>query len=126
MLGDSSIFVKEDLHKNKATWFIIFGPDCEHCQDEARQIMARQKELKDLQIVMITLHPLPRMKAFISDYKLGSVKNIVVGQDYSRFTMDFFGFKNIPFQALYNKKGKLLSSFEGTKDIGEIISILKD
>jgi thioredoxin-related protein len=122
-LKDSSFYEKKNLPKNKAVWFMIFGPDCDHCQEETRQIIAHQKELKDVQVVMITLHPVDRMKAFIADYKLDAVKNVVVGQDYARFTMPFFGFKNFPFHAWYDKKGKLIGSFEGTMSIGEVIKL---
>ena len=104
---------------------MIFGPDCDHCQQETRQIIAHQKELKDVQVVMITLHPVDRMKTFISDYKLDAVKNVVVAQDYARFTMPFFGFKNFPFHAMYDKKGKLLASFEGTMGIQQVIELFK-
>jgi thiol-disulfide isomerase/thioredoxin len=125
MLKDSSYYEKKNLPKNKAVWFMIFGPDCDHCQEETRQIIAHQKELKDVQVVMITLHPVDRMRTFIADYKLDAVKNVVVGQDYARFTMPFFGFKNFPFHALYDKKGKLLASFEGTMGITQVIDIFK-
>jgi thioredoxin-related protein len=124
MLKDSSFYEKKDLPKNKAVWFMIFGPDCEHCQEETRQIIARKKELSDIRIVMITLHPVPRMKTYISDYKLDSLKNVTVGHDYSHFTMSFFGFKNFPFHALYDKKGKLVASFEGSMSIDKVRELL--
>jgi thioredoxin-related protein len=123
MLKDSSFYEKKNLPKNKAVWFMIFGPDCDHCQEETRQIIAHQEELKDVQVIMITLHPVDRMKTFIADYKLDAVKNVVVGQDYARFTMPFFGFKNFPFHAWYDKKGKLLGSFEGTMSIDEVVRL---
>ena len=123
MLKDSSFYAKKDLPKNKAVWIMIFGPDCDHCQMETRQIIAHQKELKDVQVVMITLHPVDRMKTFISDYKLDAVKNVVVGQDYAHFTMPFFNFRNFPFHAMYDKKGKLIASFEGTMGIEEVIDL---
>ena len=125
MLKDSSVYEKKDLPKNKAVWIIIFGPDCDHCQQETREIVAHKNELKGIQVVMITLHPVQRMKTFIADYGLDSLKNLVVGQDHTQFTMSYFGFKNFPFQAFYDRKGKLLDSFEGTKTIEEILQIFK-
>ena len=81
-------------------------------------------ELKDVQIVMITYHPLSAMKDFITNYGLAKYPNIVVGKDVYYITTGFFDVHNIPYMAMYNKKGKLIEGFEGSLPITKVIEVL--
>ena len=125
MLGDSSIFVKEDLHKNKATRFIIFGPDCEHCQDEARQIMARQKELKDLQIIMVSILPNKFNRPFFDEYGLAAVPNIKLGTDLTYQLRKLYQVKTLPAMYVYDLDRNLAKAFVGNINVPAIIDAVK-
>ena len=74
---------------------------------------------------MVTMHPLDKMKQFIEKYKLAELPNVVVGQDIYYFTPGFFAFRNLPFMALYSKKGNLISTSEGGLPLMKVVEELK-
>lgn len=105
LLSDSStIYTKQQIPKDKPVIVMVFSPDCSHCQDETKDMIAHMEELKDVHIVMITMQPLWMMKDFIAKYELAKYSNIVIGKDIHYFTPGFYNLRNIPFMALYNKK----------------------
>jgi hypothetical protein len=103
---------------------MIFSPDCSHCQHETEEMIAHMDELKDDQIIMITYHPLYMMKDFIANYGLSKYSNIVVGKDIYYITTGFYDIHNIPYLAMYNKKGNLIEGFDGSLPIPKVIEIL--
>lgn len=127
LLSDSTTkFSKDNLQQNKQTLFIIFSPDCSHCQHETEELVARKEEMKDIQIVLITLHPLWMMNEFIAKYKLNELPNVTVGKDIYYLTPSFYGIHNLPFLAMYNKKGNLISAFEGSMEMDKVITLFKE
>jgi thioredoxin-related protein len=126
LLSDSStIYTKAQIPNGKPILFMIFSPDCSHCQQETKELIAHMNELKNVQILMITYQPLSMMKDFISNYGLAKYSNIVVGKDIYYITIGFFDIHKIPYLAMYNKKGKLIEGIEGTLPIAELVDILK-
>jgi thiol-disulfide isomerase/thioredoxin len=127
LLSDSStMYAKAQIPNGRPVLFMIFSPDCSHCQHETEELIAHMDELKDVQIVMITYHPLWMMKDFIVNYGLSKYSNIVVGKDIYYITTGFFDIHNIPYLAMYNKKGQLIEGFEGSLPIPKVIEILKE
>jgi thiol-disulfide isomerase/thioredoxin len=127
LLSDSStLYTKAQIQKNKPVLVMIFSPDCSHCQHETEEIIAHMDEMKDMQIIMITYHPVHMMKDFVSNYGLAKYANIVVGKDVYYITTGFFDIHNIPYLAMYDKRGKLIECFEGSLPIPEVIKILKN
>jgi thiol-disulfide isomerase/thioredoxin len=127
LLSDSStVYTKAQIPNGRPVLFMIFSPDCSHCQHETEEIIAHMDELKTVQIVMITYHSLALMKDFISNYGLTRFPNIVVGKDVYYITTGFFDIHNIPYMAMYNKKGKLIEGFEGSLPIPKVIEIFKN
>ena len=126
LLSDSTtLYTKAQIPQGKPVLFMIFSPDCSHCQNETEELKAHINELKDVQIVMITFHPLWQMNEFISKYGLAAYKNIVVGKDVNYITMGFYDLHKIPYLAMYNKKGDLIEGFEGSLPIPEVIETFK-
>jgi thioredoxin-related protein len=126
LLSDSTTtYTKAQIPKNKPVLFMIFSPDCSHCQHETEEIKAHMEELKDVQIIMITFHPLWVMNDFISTYGLKEYTNIVVGKDVNYITMGFYQLHNLPYMAMYNKKGYLIEGFEGSLPIPKVIETFK-
>ena len=116
LLGDSStIFTKKDLPDKKPVLLMLFSPECSHCQHEAEELTAHKDEIKN------TFHPLWQMKEFVSQYKLDALKNVVVGKDIYLVLPAFYSVHNLPFHAMYNKKGNLISVFEGSMEISKLL-----
>jgi hypothetical protein len=60
------------------------------------------------------------MIAFYKRYKLANYNNIVVAQDTQYFLPVFYMVSNLPYLALYNKKGELITTFEGAVPIHRV------
>lgn len=122
LLSDSSTIYKKDmLPKKKPVLILLFSPDCSHCQHETEELVSHKDDIKDLQVVMVTLHPLWQMKEFIETYKLATLENVVIGKDIYYTLPSFYAVRNFPFHALYDKKGQLISVFEGSMELKKIL-----
>lgn len=121
---DSTAFTRDDLHKKKSTVFIIFSPDCEHCQRETELITKNIGSFKNTQIVMITYLPYEEMIGFYKKYRIANYPQIVMARDTKFFFPVFFKVKNLPSIFVYDKKGKFKKSFEGDVKTQTIINEL--
>jgi len=110
---DSTAFTRNDLHKKKNTIFIIFSPDCEHCQRETEMLTENIEKFKNTQIVMVTYSPWEEMIAFYHHYKIADYPQITMARDTKFFFPVFFKVRNLPSIFVYDKKGNLKKSFEG-------------
>ena len=120
-----SVLTKDNLKKNKAVLVMLFNPECDHCKHETEEIIKHMDELKKVQIVMATMAKYGPMKEFYSAYKLATFKNIQVGQDFQYMLPSFYRVSSLPFLAMYDKKGNLLTTFEGSMKIEQLIAVFK-
>ena len=121
---DSTAFTRDDLHKKKSTVFVIFSPDCEHCQRETEMMLKNIHDFKNTQIVMITYLPYEEMIRFYKTYKIANYPQIVMARDTKFFFPVFFKVRNLPSIFVYDKKGKFKKSFEGDVKIQTIVAEL--
>lgn len=126
LLPDSiSFFYKENLdRKKKYTLLMSFSPECDHCKQQTLEILTRIDAFKNAQIVMTTTLPFEQMKLFYTEFKIGAYKNIVLGRDLLFFFPRYYKNNSLPFLALYNKKGELMSVYDGGVRIETIINQL--
>ena len=117
---DSTSFTRDDLKKNKPVVFMIFSPDCEHCQHETEKLLANIDKFKNAQIIMITYLPYNEMMAFYKTYKIANYPQIVMARDTKFFFPVFFKVRNLPSIYVYDKKGNFKKNFEGSVDINLI------
>jgi len=111
---DSTSFTRNDLKRNKPVVFMIFSPDCEHCQHETEKLLANINKFKNCQIVMVTYLPYNDMMAFYKNYKIADYPQITMGRDTKFFFPVFFKVRNLPSIFVYDKKGKFKKNFEGS------------
>ncbi len=127
LLSDSTTkFTKEDLSRNKPVFVMLFSPECSHCKQSAEELLLYKDEFKNIQIVLATMYSITQMNEFVQTYKLNTLPNVVVGKDMYFLLPPFYGAKNLPFLAFYNKKGKLISVFEGSMPLTKVLQVFKD
>lgn len=127
LLGDSTTkYTKANIPSKKPVLIMLFSPECSHCQHTAEEMIKYKDDLKDIQIIMATLHPLWQMNAFIKDYKLSELKNLVAGKDIYYILPPFYGISSLPYLAMYNKKGSLIMGFEGSMPIQKVLQVFKE
>jgi thioredoxin-related protein len=126
LLGDSTTkYTKKDIPEKIPVLFMLFSPDCSHCQQTAEEMVQRKDELKNIHIIMVTLHPIKEMNAFVEKYGLKQLPNITIGKDIYYIMPSFYAVKNFPYLAFYDKKGKLLMGYEGSMPLNKIINTFK-
>jgi thiol-disulfide isomerase/thioredoxin len=122
--SDSTTFTRDDLKKRRGTVFIIFSPDCEHCQHETEALIANIHKFKDVQIVMVDYLPFEEMKKFYVNYKIENYPNIMMGRDAKFFLPIFFKVESLPAIYVYDKKGNFKQAFSGSVKMDKIASAL--
>ncbi len=121
---DSSTFTRENLKKRKATIFILFSPECEHCQHETKDLEANIEKFKDVQIIMVTYLPYAEMEKFYNDYHIAKYPMITMGRDAKFFFPIYYKLRNMPSIFVYDKKGTFKKSFEGSVSVLKIAAAL--
>jgi peroxiredoxin len=120
---DSTTYLtKDDIKKHHRTIVMFFSPDCDHCKHQTESILADFAHFKDIEIVMATYQPFSEMKDFNTHYRLFEHANIKIGRDEKFFLAPFYKIRNLPYLALYDKKGNLVTTFEGTQKVETILN----
>jgi len=123
--ADSTTLTKENLKKDQPTIIMYFSPLCEHCQHQMEDMIQHMDELKSVQIVMATYSPMNDLSDFISKYNLPSYPNILSGRDTKYLLQPFYKIGGLPFQALYDTSGNLITTFEGNVKIDVLLNAFK-
>lgn len=123
-VSDSSKFAKADLAKKKAALIFIFSPDCEHCQQETKALIANIKLFKKVQIVMASPLEHRYLKKFYDEYKIADQQNIIMGRDPGYFLGSFYNIHSFPALFLYNKQGNFVKAFDGNIPVQQIADAL--
>ncbi len=117
---DSSSFASSGL-KHQPTLIMYFSPTCDHCKHQWDDMVKHKKELENIQIVMATYESFEEMEQFHKDQKIGDYPNITMGRD-EKFTLPpFYRMRTLPYQALYDRNGKLITTFEGNIAIEKLL-----
>ena len=120
---DSSSFTNSLLQNNKPTVLIFFDPDCDHCQQATKNIIAKIDQLKDVQILMIAIVEFKFIKKFYTNFKIVNYPNITITRDATYDLPRFYGIHSIPDVYVYDKKGKFLNHFKKDIPVDEIIAL---
>jgi thiol-disulfide isomerase/thioredoxin len=122
---DSIPFTKDSLQKSKYTAIVYFSPTCGHCRSLMERILPLQEKLQHTEFVWATVLGFPEIKKFVSDYALDKYSNIHVGQDPIRFFSAFFAVRFVPIMAIYDKKGRFVTTLNDKSTEKEILDAMK-
>jgi thioredoxin-related protein len=124
-VADSSFFTKSDLKRKKATIIMMFSPDCEHCQAETKELTEHIGLFKKAQIIMASPLDFNYLRKFYDEYKIADYPTITMGRDPGYFLGTFFKVRSFPAIFVYNKKGKLVTSFTGSTSVEQLAAAIK-
>ena len=93
--------------KYKYTCFIIFSPDCSHCEHEAAELKKEAAKFNNVFFVWDSYREMDLIKKFASTYDLIGKANVIIGRDPTYTIPSFFRPKMTPFVALY-KNGEFV------------------
>ena len=125
IVPDSSEFSNQNLKKNVPFILMFFSPDCEHCQNETKELLAYKTELKDIQILMVSIAPYKEIKDFYETFRLSSMTNITLGQDVNYKLGSLFKLRTYPSIFVYDNKGTLAKAFVGNIGVPAILDAVK-
>ncbi len=120
---DSSSFTNSKLKKNKPVVFFFFNPDCDHCHLETKNLVAKIDQLKNVQILMISILDFNAIKKFYNEYKLADYPNITMARETTYNLPGFFNIHSIPDVYVYDKKGKFISTFKKEFPVEKIAAL---
>jgi thioredoxin-related protein len=123
--SDSGVINKAGLKKNQPVMIMYFSPECHHCQHQMEDMIKRMNDLRKIQIVLATYQPMEELVSFENKYQLKQYPNIRVGRDTKFFIVPFYKIRNLPYLALYNKKGNLITTYEGNVKVDTLIQAFK-
>jgi cytochrome oxidase Cu insertion factor (SCO1/SenC/PrrC family) len=125
-LSNGQYFKAADLPKGKPILLIYFAPDCDHCHTLMNAFFKRVGEFKSAEVVMVTYQSVSEVTAFEQAYQTLSHPNIKVGTEGStNFLRQFYKLQNTPFTALYNRQGKLVSTYRKEPPLNELLEQIK-
>lgn len=112
-MANGKQFKAEDLPLGKPILLIYFSPDCDHCEKMAKEFFKQKEKFKNASVVMMTYLPVDKVVKFVNDYGVAKQANIFVGTEGATFFVrDYFKIKELPFAALYTKRGDFVISYE--------------
>jgi thioredoxin-related protein len=117
---DSSVLNIGQL-KQQPMLIMFFSPTCDHCQHQWADMVKNKEQLKDIQIIMATYQPFEEMEEFYKKEQIASYPNIKVGRDTKFALVPFYRMRSLPYQALYDRNGKLITTFEGNVKVEKML-----
>ena len=118
--ADSTTFTQGDV-KHEPTLIMYFSPTCDHCVHQWEDMVKNKEALQHIQIIMATYQPFEEMLDFYKKEMIASYPNIKMGRDEKFGLPGFFRMRSLPFQALYDKNGKLITTFEGNVKVEKLL-----
>jgi thiol-disulfide isomerase/thioredoxin len=119
---DGKTITRDQLAKKKATLIIFFSPECHHCIEQMENMVAQYEKFKAYNLVFATYQPITELQTFYTKYNLINWKNLLIGRDEKFFFPPYFKIASLPFNALYDKKGNLITTFEGTTTMDKLLN----
>ena len=124
---DSVYITPANLKKNKPTMIVYFSPDCSHCQHLMYELKPVMNDFKNTQVIMITfVMQIKAIRVFSRDFDLKKYPNFIVGTEgYTYLVQKYYQVKTTPFIAIYDRKGKLVKSYEKPPKAEELAAFVK-
>ncbi|SEN64067.1 AhpC/TSA family protein [bacterium A37T11] len=124
-LNSGMAFTKQDLSVKGNIVFILFDPDCSHCQHEAGMLGTAYSRIKNAHLYFISMMDPNIMSGFFDRYakQLKDKDNVMMLYDRKA---EFINKIHVPDQYpatyVYGKDGRLKEYWNGDRDIEKIIT----
>ncbi|HKZ67210.1 MAG TPA: hypothetical protein VJ111_12670 [Chitinophagaceae bacterium] len=124
--SNGKLFNAARLPYGKPIMLIYFSPDCEHCMVVMKEWFKKADAFKKASVVMITFLPIDKVVTFEKDFKTDQYPNIIVGTEgLSFFVRNYYQIADMPFVALYDKNGNLITSHQKNIPLNDLADNLK-
>jgi len=103
---------------------ILFNTDCDHCQQEAKEISDKREAFKNYELLFIASDSLHKIESFAKTYGLADDPNVTFGWAEYRDVLQNFGGISTPAIYIFSREKKFVKSFFGQTPIEELIKYL--
>ena len=103
--------------------FVLFQPDCDHCQEEAVHIGQRLEDFKDYTLYFISSAPMGQISGFAKTFDLNDKTNVKFAWTSTDGVLTYYGPIQTPSIYIY-RNGKLRRQFNGQTEIDTILGAL--
>jgi peroxiredoxin len=103
--------------------FVLFQPDCDHCQREAVDFREHLQEFKDYSLYFISSADADEIRKFAQEYELEDKPNVVFAMAQVSQVIRNYGPISAPSVYIY-AEGKLMKSFNGETAIEVILKYI--
>lgn len=126
MLSNGRYFKSSELPKSKPVVLIYFAPDCDHCHTLMNAFFQKADDFQAATVVMITFKPVAEVMAFERSYQTVKYPHVIVGNEGTAQSLRrFYRLQSTPFTALYNKEGKLVTSYRKDTQVAALLQQVK-
>lgn len=108
----------------KKTILILFQPDCDHCQNEARQIRENIAHFNHYQVYFVTAAKTEEAKSFLVDFRFDNIKNFHFATTDVQSILNSYGPVSTPSIYIYSEQGELRAQFNGQTEIETILKVI--
>ena len=123
--ADSTLLTKEGL-KQQPTIIMYFSPSCDHCKHQWEDMTKSMGTLKKYQVLMVTYQPFEEMVDFYKNEHISQYSNVRLARDPKFVLPPFYRIASLPYMALYDKKGNLITTFEGNVKMEKIFKAFNE
>lgn len=103
LLDSTTIIDTKTWMKGKPIVLIDISPYCPYCRALTQKIVDENKDLSDIQFILLSQFPLTTLKNYTTEYKLKAYQNMTVARDYNGSFGKYFDSPGVPCLAIYGK-----------------------
>lgn len=118
-LDGTTLYVNKLVGKKQI--LVLFQPDCDHCQNEVKEIKKNVSAFRSYQVYFISAASSADVKKFSNDYNLSTEENFHFATVDVQSILDTYGQILAPSIYIYSDKGKLVSHFNGETNIETVL-----
>ncbi len=123
---DSVYFTDSNLVKGKKTIFMLFNPECEHCQKQFKMLVNLPVVKESVQIVLTSTETWEKITAFSKKFETDKYPFVHLCKDYKYYFGGFFRPKTVPVLVFYNKQNQFVAISQGEATKKQMLEWLKD
>lgn len=124
LMDSSTILQTQTIAKDKPVVFLVFNTTCEHCQQEASDLVKNKNRLDKIRLLMMSYENITAIKKFYDKYSLSQIKGLIIGRDYRFAGANYFIYESVPFCAIYSKNHLYINSLERNFTTDSIFNVL--
>ena len=121
---DSTLFTEADLQKNKYTIIMLFNPECEHCQNQFKQLVSMPEVAASAQVILSATETMDKIKRFNTRFGVANYPFVHIARDHKFTFSPIFQPKTIPVLVFYDRHNQFIAIKQGEADKKEIANWL--